>query len=97
MIIYYLKVDSARYGIIGAFVSNRIIKVGEELLINYGAIYANILGKSDNPKMIWYHELWKKFKEQHPDEINYIEYFEKLNKERLPFRSPKIAFNYCMS
>ena len=77
--------------------TNRIIKVGEELFINYGPAYANILGKSGNSKKIWYHELWKKFKEQHPDEINYIEYFEKLNKERLSSRSPKIAFNYCIS
>ena len=83
MIFYYLKVDSARYGIIGAFVSNRIIKVGEELFINYGPIYANILERSGNPKKIWYHELWKKFKEHHPDQIKYIEYFEKLNKQRL--------------
>ena len=77
---FYLKVDSARYGIIGAFVTNRMVKVGEELFSNYGPDYANILEKSGNPKKIWYHELWKKFKEQHPDQIKYIEHFEKLAK-----------------
>ena len=58
-----------------------MIKEGEELFSNYGPTYANILGKSSNPKMRWYHELWKKFKEHHSDKIKFIEYFEKVNKE----------------
>ena len=78
-----MQVDSARYGVIGAFVTNRIIKVGEELFTNYGPGYAHIVGKPDNPKKIWYYDLWKKFKEQHSDQIKFIEYFEKVNKETL--------------
>ena len=77
-----LKVDSARYGIIGGFVTNQIINVGEEIFTNYGPEYANILGKPSNPKKIWYYELWKKFKEQHPYQIEYIEYFEEVNMKK---------------
>ena len=76
---YYLKVDSARYGIIGAFKTNRMIKAGEEFFSNYGPSYANILGKSLSPNKRWYHESWKKFKEEHPDEIKLIEKFETRN------------------
>ena len=68
---------------IGAFVTKHMIQEGEELFTNYGPGYAHIVGKPDNPKKIWYYDLWKKFKEQHSDQIKFIEYFEKVNKETL--------------
>ena len=71
-----------------------MIKEGEELLTNYGPRYANLLEKSGNPKeKIWYHELWNKFKEHHPNRINYIDYFEKRNKEIYSSRSRQLAPN----
>ena len=78
-----MQVDSARYGVIGAFVTKHMIQEGEELFSNYGPGYAHVVEKSDNPKNIWYYDLWKQFKEQHSDQIKYIEYFEKVNKEKL--------------
>ena len=80
---YYLKVDSARYGIIGAFITSRIIKEGEEFFINYGPAYDNVLGRSRSPNKRWYHELWKKFKEDHPNQIKLIENFETRNMKLL--------------
>ena len=73
--------DSARYGIIGAFVTNQFIKKGEEVFSNYGYGYATILGKSENSKRMWYYDLWKKFKEENPDQSILIKNFEDANRE----------------
>ena len=77
------QVDSARYGIIGAYVTNQFIKKGEEVFANYGPVYANLLRKPSNPKTMWYYLLWQKFKEDHPDQISYIKRFEDINKSVL--------------
>ena len=48
------------------------------------------MGKSDNPKKMWYYELWKKFKEEHPDKIEYITRFEDTNKSIFELYQNKI-------
>ena len=78
-----MKVDSARYGIIGAFVTKQFIKKDAELFSNYGPNYANVLGKSGNPLKVWYFELWKKFKEDNPDLTGHIKFFEDKSREML--------------
>ena len=72
--------DSVRYGIIGAYVTNKMIKMGEELFANYGPTYANLLEESGNPETMWYYSLWKKFKEENPDKLQYIKYYEDINR-----------------
>ena len=42
--------------------------MGEELFANYGPTYAN--------------SLWKKFKEDHPDKLQYIKYYEDINRSQ---------------
>ena len=75
------QVDSARYGIIGAYVTNQFIKKGEEVFSNYGPRYANLLEKDINPTKGWYFSLWQKFKEEHPNEKIFIKNFEDINKK----------------
>ena len=77
---FSLKVDSARYGIIAAYVTYRNIGKGEELCINYGASYANILKKSTYHKLSWYYKSWKQFKEDHPEQKEYVKIFEAMAK-----------------
>ena len=64
----FFKVDSARYGIVPAYVTNQNIKKHEELVIDYGPIYANLIEKPKNPLKAWYYELWQEFKQVHSDE-----------------------------
>ena len=75
-----MKVDSARYGIVPAYVTNQNIKKHAELVIDYGPIYANLLEKPKNPEKAWYYELWQKFKQLHSDEKKYILKFERYNR-----------------
>ena len=52
--------------------TNRNIKKDEELFIDYGPSYTNLLEKPKNPHKVWYYELWMKFKQLHPDKNQYI-------------------------
>ena len=79
-IAFLLKVDSARYGIITAYVTNQNIKKNEELFIDYGPKYMNLLEKPSNPQTDWYYTLWKRFKQLHSDQRKYILEVEHQNR-----------------
>ena len=76
-----IQVDSVRYGIIGSFVAKRDIKKGEEIYSNYGLFYAPMTEIiPEYPSSSWYFENWQKYKANHPNEKEYIENAERINK-----------------
>ena len=77
-----LRVDSVRYGILGCFITNRIISKGEEILSDYGPRYAKI--DEEDPAQSWYYESWQKFKEHHPDQKQKIDLYEAISRTTFP-------------
>ena len=78
--ILILQVDSARYGIIGCYITERNISKGEEILLDYGPNYAKLHER--DPTQSWYHDLWQKFKDDHPEQKQRIDLYETIAKRK---------------
>ena len=85
LFLFWIQVDSVRFGIIGSFVAKRDIKKGEEIYSNYGLFYAPMTEIiPEYPSSSWYFENWQKYKVNHPNEKEYIENAERINKSIKP-------------
>jgi SET domain-containing protein len=58
--IFCIKLDSPRYGLIGAFYTNKPIKAGEDILSDYGYALKNFKGDECDEGREWYKEEIKK-------------------------------------